>query len=462
MGLLSGRNQGNDGGHGEPPRACDAQGRGVDDVAGGGELLRIISRRLSEGTRPMSFDEFMDIALYWPGLGYYTRGEADVGPEGDFLTCPSCHPIFSKLLAKQFMVMWRTMGRPRLFTILEVGGGGGDMAREVLTGWEELMALTPRAARPVSRFRYVIVERSETLRQKQMERLSGVRTGFELQWYDSLASVPDSSVAGVIVSNELFTALPFHVIENTDEGPREVAIVFEGGRIRELLIEIVTRELREEVEHLTQGAHPLGPGHRIEVCLRAKEVVREFARILDRGFVLTIDYGARREELVQTGSRFGSMRCYYRHRMNREPYERIGLQDITADLDFDIVIEEGERVGLNLVGYLEQWRFLLGLGILEEISRIEGRLPQDPSADFELSPIIGLFSPESRGALFKVLIQSKGVRSSRIGRPGAPSDLGLLASRGGPVLRAVVDLVRGLDSNGIRRDHRAALGRVYR
>lgn len=405
------------------------------------ELLGVISRRLSTGTGVMSFAEFMEIALYWPGLGYYTRETSDIGFQGDFLTCPSCHPVFAKLLARQLIRMWRMMGRPREFTIVEVGGGGGDMAEGILSAWEAVEAaeLGGRVSR--ARLCYTIVEKSETLRRKQARRLSGIQTRYELRWHDSLKSISDSSIIGVIVANELFTALPFHIVENTDEGPKEVKIKLEDGRIVEVLGELSSPDLREAVQEISREPGLLPVGCRTEVCLQAKGVMREFARILDKGFIITIDYGGRKEELAGNRAPFGTLRCYFGHQMNRNPYERIGRQDITADLDFDVLIEEGDEVGLKKLAYLEQWEFLMGLGILDEISGLEERVREDPSVDFELSPVIDLFSPASRGSLFKVLVQSKGLRVRRLDGFGFPSNLTELATRGGPISRAVIQSI---------------------
>ena len=275
-------------------------------------------QRISEHGK-MTFAEFMELALYWPNGGYYPRLGA-VPPPQDYYTAPMAHPAFGALIALQLEEMWRLLGEPSPFTVVEQGAGTGRLAGDIRDFSQYLDPSFHRA------LQYVDVDRA------------GGVAPFSIE--DAAAS----SIVGCILSNELLDAFPVHRVTVRDGKLLEIYVTRQEGRLVELLDDVSTDDIRARLE--SEAVH-LAEGQIAEVCLELEPWARQAATMLRSGFVLTIDYGYPAAELYDARRSQGTLRCYYRHTLTGDPYRHIGEQDITAHVDFTAVASLGQRYGLE-------------------------------------------------------------------------------------------------------------------
>jgi len=302
---------------------------------------------------PLPFERYMELALYHPDYGYYARGNVP-GKRGDFITAPCIHRAFGATLALQVLEVFELLGRPKDFAIVEMGAGAGYLALDILS------YLTEKGYD----FKYLIVEPFLPLRAHQEEVLSAFAS--KVEWYDALARIP--AFEGVFIANELFDALPVHLVEKAGGELYEVWVEFGEGEVKELLREF------SEVEILSR-VYPYFPfwdeGYRTEVCLRAEAIYADLAVKLKRGLILIIDYGYPRADYYHPQRSKGTLLCYYRHRVVQNPYFKPGHVDITAHVDFTLLAELGEKYGFQNLGFTQQGSYLASLGIdkvFEEVS----------------------------------------------------------------------------------------------
>ena len=362
-------------------------------------LNDIIATRIAEQGR-ITFAEFMAACLYEPGLGYYTSPGRKVGAEGDFYTSITVHAAFGRVVAREMAQMWRSMGRPAGFTLVECGAGNGRLACDIMD------FLAEREAQLYADLRLVLVEQEPSLESAQREMLAAHID--RLAWLspDEFAS-GGFTFSGCLYSNELIDALPVHRVVMTAEGLREVYVTRKDGEFAEEAGEPSTPEIEAYLKRVTVELHP---GQQAEVNLNAPKWLAAASRALQRGFVLTIDYGYPAPELYTPRRKLGTLLCYYRHQVEENPYLRLGLQDITSHVDFTTLMKCGEELGLQNVWFGDQYRFLLSAGIIEEIEEIErSTIPEAEKLRLRLT-LKKLIMPEGgMGDTFKVLIQSKDV-----------------------------------------------------
>jgi len=361
--------------------------------AGNESLIRKIQEEIQQKGR-ITFARFMEMALYDPEEGYYTSSGERIGLGGDYYTSPDVHPVFGRLLARQIRQMETLLPGPEPFTILEMGAGKGLLGRDLLAG---LKAVAPEDWK---RFRYAVIERSPAMaaRQKALLALSGM--SISVRWYSSLEEVlAEGPLVGCVLSNELVDAFPVHRVIGTKDGLDEIYVGWVEGRFVETRDFPSTPDLADYFERLKVR---LAEGQKAEVNLEAAGWIREVGKALDRGFVITIDYGHPASELFAPHRKKGSLLCYYRHTVNDDPYSRIGEQDITAHVDFTGLARAGAEVGLSVNGFTNQLNFLMSLGIAQEMERFD---PESP----EMLSVKRLLARESMGGVFKVLIQHKGL-----------------------------------------------------
>ena len=362
-------------------------------------LARLIMDRIaSQGE--LTFARFMEAALYEPGLGYYTSAGRKVGAEGDFYTSMNVHGAFGRLIAKEICRFWELLDSPAAFTVAEAGAGGGQLALDILDAICELNqplygALT-----------YRLIEKEPSLQQAQAAFLA--RHAGQLCWSspESLAA-GELQLTGCIISNELFDAMPVHIVEMTATGVKELYIGSDGDGFTERLGPLSTPEL---AAYLGRFQVTLQPGQRGEINLAAPAWIAQAAGALQRGFILTVDYGYLSEELYAPQRRNGTLLCYHRHTTGENPYLLVGEQDITTHINFSALMAAGEDAGLATAWYGEQYRFLLGAGLLEELIRLEAAATTEPERIRHRLALKKLMLPEGgMGDTFKVLIQAKGV-----------------------------------------------------
>lgn len=351
------------------------------------ELEGIIRERIRrEG--PITFEAFMNEALYHPGLGYYASPDTEIGRAGDFYTSPHLHAAFGAMLGKQVEEMWRVMGKPGDFTVVEAGAGRGWLARDMLDALRDKEIFASLS--------YVLVEPSPHMARRQGDLLS--EYGEKLRWAGAFREL--GPVRGCVVTNELVDALPVHLVEMTEEGLREVYVTADEKGFGETLGPPSDEAVGRYIEEFSEG---LPTGYRTEANLAARDWLGEVAGALEAGFVLTVDYGYPAWEYYSPERPRGTLLCYRGHQAGENPYENVGGQDITAHVNFTALRKWGEELGLRPVGFARQGVFLVSLGIDEYI---RGLGPRD--FEFEVARIKGLIMPGTMGESHKVLVQYKG------------------------------------------------------
>jgi len=385
----------------------------------------------------ITFAQFMDMALYHPEHGYYSSDAVKIGFQGgDFFTSPNLTADFGELLAEQFLQMWEILGRPVPFSLVEMGAGQGLLALHILKYYQLQYPDFFTA------LEYVIVEKSPTLRQEQQQRLQDL----PVRWCN-LEDIPSNAIAGCFFSNELIDAFPVHQFTLESGELREIYVTTQGdeedaesGRrgdaensftasprpnvpvsstpFIEVTAEPSTPQLAEYFDlvgiDLTSGAYP--DGYRSEINLAALSWLSIVADRLQRGYVLTIDYGYPATRYYNPRRSQGTLQCYYQHRFHDNPYINIGQQDITAHVDFTALERWGDRCGLENVGFIQQGLFLMALGLGERIAAISYQKQPLSQLLQRRQALHQLLDPTGLGG-FGVLIQSKNLEKTEISQP---------------------------------------------
>jgi SAM-dependent MidA family methyltransferase len=364
------------------------------DATHNAALRDIIRDRIRRGG-PISFAEFYETALYHPRHGYYFTQD----PTLDFQSSPNVHPVFGAAIGRQVGAFWRAMGRPSRFDVFEAGAGSCRLAADIL---RYLRMAEPEA---YGATRYVVQDVTLNAASAAVRlEAAGVPEGK----VEVAAALPASAqVEGVILSNELLDALPFHRVRRREGVLHELLVGLDG----ESLVDVEAEPRPDIVAHLEAlGASP-GEGCDAEVSLAAPAWMRRAALALKRGYVLTLDYGYEAPELYAPWRKRGTLLTFYRHTPGDDPYARIGRQDITASVDFTSVIRAGEEAGLTTERFTAQGEYLATLGIGEALSK-------PPAADLLEAyvalrkAVIELADPGGLGRI-RVLVQSKGVDAPR-------------------------------------------------
>jgi len=342
---------------------------------------------------PIPFSRYMELCLYEPELGYYARSHEQFGKAGDFYTSSDVHAIFGRLVARQFEEMWRAQGTPGRIEIVELGPGRGLFARDVLDWSREKFPDFFRA------LHYTLVEGSAGLREKLASVLGEhITAGKAVITRDVASYVSTENV--IIFANEFFDALPVEVLSN--HGAMRVG--WEAGRF----VESFVAASAAEMEYLDRySIHP-EEGERVEAGLEAHRWMQTIAQSVRRGFVIVIDYGYVREELL-AGCHRGTIMCYRQHSASDNPYEAPGGQDITAHVNFTALRAAGEHAGLEYLGLLTQAQFLMGVGEETQFSEAfeDAQLPQERAK--RVLQLKHLVTPAGMGETFDVLVMAKGV-----------------------------------------------------
>ncbi|HEX2987573.1 MAG TPA: SAM-dependent methyltransferase [Chloroflexota bacterium] len=354
-----------------------------------------------EQSGPITFRRFMELALYGGPTGYYSSGTERVGRSGDFLTSPEVHPAFGSLLARQLEQLWRAMGRPDPFPVVEMGAGRGSLALDILSYCAQWSPPLHNA------LAYTILEPNPTLADRQRELLaSSSEAAAKVRWRitDSL-DLPERSLEGCVVTNELLDAFPVHRVRNQSGALQELYVGVEGHR----LVDVPGKPSDPALEEYFDRLGLLPPaGCKAEVNLDALQWMRRVASVLDRGAAITIDYGYPATDLYSRRHCDGTLLCFYRHTLNADPYARIGEQDITTHLDFTSLMAEAERLGLQQAGLTTQREFLRALGIDGYRRRLSALGLRRRDLDANGLAMDALVAPQGLGRI-GVMIQVKGV-----------------------------------------------------
>jgi SAM-dependent MidA family methyltransferase len=349
---------------------------------------------------PMPFSRYMEICLYDPTAGYYSRSAEQFGKAGDFYTSSDVHAVFGRLLARQFDQMWQALDRPPKIEILELGPGRGLFARDVLD-WSNKKFHNFFAG-----LTYTLQESSPALRAKLRDTLenhlasgkaiiSGESREERTTIHRSLA--PNAPL--IVFANEFFDAVPVEILGTAGK----LHIALENNRLHETWL----TPLDEDLEFLDcYGVHPEA-GERIEVPILAQNWIQQIARAIGRGFLLMIDYGYTRNEQL-AGRHRGTLMAYRHHSASSDPYQAPGEQDLTAHVNFTALAAACEQAGMRVEKLLTQSQFLMGIGEMNQFADVfeDCRVPEERAkVALQLKHLV---TPVGMGENFQVLIASRG------------------------------------------------------
>ncbi|BAY26353.1 hypothetical protein NIES2100_61670 [Calothrix sp. NIES-2100] len=397
-------------------------------------LCAAIADRISTSPQGrISFAEYMDMVLYHPEHGYYSSNAVKLGFEGgDFFTSVHLGNDFGELLAEQFLQMWEILGQPESFYLVEMGAGQGLLASHILHYYQQ------QYPDFLAVLKYLIVEKSPSLKQEQQQRLQD----FPVQWCN-LEDIPANSITGCFFSNELVDALPVHQFileagelrevyvttwgegDKGDKGDKEDVAFFTPSSPRtpapsfvEVTGELSTSRLAEyfDLVGIDFAQNGYADGYRSEINLAALDWLSIVADRLQRGYVLTIDYGYPANRYYNPRRSQGTLKCYYHHRHHDNPYVNIGQQDITAHVDFTALERWGDRCGLDKVGFTQQGLFLMVLGLGSRIAALSHQEQSISQLLRRRESLHELLNPLGLGG-FGVLVQSKGLKEKELSQP---------------------------------------------
>lgn len=330
-------------------------------------LARLIAAEIAR-RGPMTFARFMGLALAHPDHGYYSRPDLAWGAAGDFETSPEVHPVFGYLWARQVIECWERLGRPEEFAVIEPGAGSGAFAAAMLTWLRERAPECAAATRPV------LLDGHPHRIGQQRARLRA--EGFEAEHAlleDWLTR--EERVTGVVISNELFDALPVHLVERRGDSLHEWYVTAEAdGRFVLELGLPSTPAIEAHFERL--GVWP-GEECRAEVSLAAPQLMRTLAGRLERGYILTIDYGYDAATLYASWRRMGTLMAFRGHSPQPDPLALPGLTDLTAHVDFTSLAAAGADAGFETASLVSQAEALMALGIGEALDAARARAAED-------------------------------------------------------------------------------------
>ncbi|MET0533070.1 MAG: SAM-dependent methyltransferase [Steroidobacter sp.] len=363
-----------------------------DEAAHSEKLIERIRDAIDAARGWISFERYMEMALYEPGLGYYSAGATKLGGAGDFVTAPEISPLFSRCLANQSAEVLRSVEGG---SILELGAGSGVMAGDVLSELARQQRLPER---------YLILEVSADLRDRQrallQQRVPALME--RVEWLDQLPE----NFRGVLLANEVLDALPVQRFRIRGLQVNQLGVTWQLGRLdwsevhAEGALEAAVREIEYNL------GEPFADGYTSEINLRLVPWIASIANAIQEGVAFFIDYGLPRRQYYASGRRDGTMLCHFRHRFHDDALINVGLQDVGAWVDFTSVAESAVAAGMRVAGYTTQAHFLIGNGIEKFLA---------PKDDEELASRLQLARqamlltlPGEMGERFKVIGLSKG------------------------------------------------------
>jgi SAM-dependent MidA family methyltransferase len=356
----------------------------------------------------ITFAQFMQICLYSPHGGFYASRDNSIGTH--FGTSPTSHPVFGALIVRQLEQMWHLLGVPPVFHLIEVGSGDGTLAQSIVQACRQM---APRLAQVLY---YVAADYAPRWHPPPSHPLDwnigagdvrppGRRDAIlEVQRVKTEGLRAFRNVVGCILCNELIDNFPVHRFAIQEGRVKEIFVTSAGGHLTEVLDEPSTPRIEER---LTRLGLSLTEGYRGEVNLAVEDWTYQLSSALDRGFILTIDYGQLAPDLYAPQNCQGALVCYHRHVVSRDPYQHIGQQDMTSQVDFTSLMRLGEQHGLATVGYTLQSQFLMNLGFTSFLDALQTQGLSAARTALSRMAMMALVDPEEYGD-FKVLAQAKG------------------------------------------------------
>jgi len=357
------------------------------------QLQSLIQQHIQQHGGWIDFATFMHMALYTPGLGYYSGGAKKFGFGGDFVTAPEISPLFAQALANQVtQVLQLTQG-----DVLELGAGTGKLAADLLLALEKLDTLPSQ---------YCILEVSDYLRLVQREYLHEKlpKALFDrLVWLDTLPDV----FSGMVVGNEVLDAIPVQLVGKQQGVLVERGVVWQDGFAWQNK-PLTAGSLFNQVAELD-----LPDGYLTEICPAGTGLIRSLAACLKRGVIAMLDYGFAASEYYHPQRVAGTLMCHFQHHAHDNPLINVGLQDITAHVNFTAIAEAAHSQQLSVMGYLNQANFLINCGLLRFLEQVS---PENMEVYAPMvSAVQKLLSPAEMGELFKVILLGKGIDVPLVG-----------------------------------------------
>lgn len=371
-------------------------------------LRQIIEQEIAE-KGPIPFSRYMELCLYHPELGYYSRNTERFGKAGDFFTSSDVHAVFGRLLARQFEEIWRVMGSPAQIEILELGPGRGLFARDVLD-WSE-----KKFPEFFQALHYSLHEHSTALQQRIKQNLElhlesgraslmsesmveGTASGVPLDVGIERALAPE--VPLIVFANELFDAIPVEIVSTQGR----LHVLAQQNRFEETWATLANEE-NKVLENYSVQPHP---HERLEIAPKASYLMSLIATKIQTGIFLTLDYGYTQQE-QQAGRHRGTLKAIRQHSVSASPYEAPGEQDITADVNFTALTSVAEQNGMTVQSLRTQSQFLMGIGENNQFADAfeDCRLPQERAkVALQLKHLV---TPAGMGESFHVMLASKGI-----------------------------------------------------
>ena len=377
-----------------PPQLSHLPAPAPEAAALSDQLSTLIAQEIAAAGGWISFARYMELALYAPGLGYYSAGSRKLGESGDFVTAAEMSPLFARCIARQLA----QLHAEGLRSVLEIGAGSGALAVELLLEMQAL-GCVPDA--------YLILELSGDLRERQRTIIAQRAPTLlnRVRWLDELPT----PFEGVILANEVLDATPAHVITTCGGEVLESCVKHDNSRN---LFHWFETRASEDIRRATDGIQLLD-NYRTEINLTSRALVNSLARLLTRGVMLFIDYGFPAREFYHPQRSAGTLMCHYRHHAHDDPFAFVGLQDITTHVDFSAIAAAAQESGAALLGYATQANFLINCGMTELLSAT----PADDARAY--APLAAqaqkLLSPAEMGELFKVIALGKNIDTALLG-----------------------------------------------
>lgn len=368
----------------------------VESMARSLALTEHIREQMKQQGGLMAFSQFMEMALYFPALGYYHSPDFSIGKQGDFITAAELTPLYAQCFARQCVELFEQLSSTE---ILELGAGSGQFAFDLLSELNRLNAL-PR--------RYYIHEISETLRHKQQNFLKiACPSWYErIVWQEKLPA----SFTGMIIANEVLDALPVDCFQIHHQHALERCVAWENSQFIWKTRIPPDSNLKQRLE-IFMKQYSFSDGYQSEISSRLPGFVHCLATTLSQGVILFADYGYGQREYYHPARKRGTLTCFYRHRRHDNPLIYPGLQDITAHVDFTRVIEMATEAGCQLAGFTTQAAFLMSLGLAERVREKESHC--SPAEEFELHQAVKTLTlPTEMGERIKVMGLSKNLNKS--------------------------------------------------
>jgi SAM-dependent MidA family methyltransferase len=352
------------------------------------KLMENINQKIEAAGGWIDFARYMEMALYTPGLGYYSGGQQKFGESGDFITAPEISPLFAQTLAKPVAQVLSKMGGG---CVIEFGAGSGKLAAELLNELQQQNVLPEK---------YLIIELSAELKHRQQQTLQQYIPDLidRVEWLEAL---PAQSLNAVVLANEVLDAMPVQRFVKTNQGLQALGVNVQNGAFG-FCEKPATKNLAQSIAHIEKELErPLGEDYSSEINLNIQPWLQSISDLLNQGAVYLIDYGYPRSEYYAIERHMGTMMCYYRHRALDDVFFLPGLTDITAFVDFTAVAEAGLEAGFEINGFTSQANFLINCGLAQ---RVEQQMSDDIKKQLPLvQQMKTLTLPSEMGERFKVM-----------------------------------------------------------